>query len=49
MTTQVKPIIRALMAGEAQALLARNQVDRIAFSLHHRVDVEPSLKERAVA
>jgi hypothetical protein len=41
MTIQPKPIIRALRGDEAQALLARNQVGRIAFSLHDRVDVEP--------
>ncbi|MDQ6887645.1 MAG: pyridoxamine 5'-phosphate oxidase family protein [Gemmatimonadota bacterium] len=41
MTIHGKPIIRALRGDEAQALLARNQVGRIAFSLHDRVDVEP--------
>ncbi len=41
MTPQAKPIIRALSGGEAQALLGRNHVGRIAFSLQDRVDVEP--------
>ena len=37
----VRPIVRALRAEESRALLERNQVGRIAFSLHDRVDVEP--------
>lgn len=35
------PIVRSLRAEESRALLARNNVGRIAFSLHDRVDVEP--------
>ena len=41
MTTHGRPIIRELKGDEAQALLARNHVGRIAFSQHDRVDVEP--------
>jgi len=41
MATHVKPVIRVLNGDEAQALLARNRVGRIAFSQHDRVDVEP--------
>ncbi|GAC1461003.1 MAG: hypothetical protein PVSMB1_11330 [Gemmatimonadaceae bacterium] len=41
MPVHAKPIIRVLTGNEAQALLTRNQVGRIAFSLHDRVDVEP--------
>src|SRR6478672_13615462 len=41
MPIHVKPTIRALRGDEAEALVARNQVGRIAFSLHDRVDVEP--------
>lgn len=37
----VRPIIRALKGDEAQALLLRNHVGRLAFSLHDRIDVEP--------
>jgi hypothetical protein len=38
MTTQGKPTIRALRGDEAQALLVRNRVGRIAFSLHDVYD-----------
>ena len=41
MTTQLKPIIRTLRGDEAQALLLRNRVGRIAYSFHDRVDIEP--------
>ena len=41
MPNHVKPIIRVLKGNEAQALLARNHVGRIAFSQKDRVDVEP--------
>lgn len=41
MTPTGKPIIRALTGDEAQALLSRNQVARIAFSHRDRVDIEP--------
>ena len=33
--------MRPLTGDEAQALLARNSVGRLAFSMHDRVDVEP--------
>jgi hypothetical protein len=36
-----KPTIRALTGDEAEALLARNSVGRLAFSHHDRVDIEP--------
>jgi nitroimidazol reductase NimA-like FMN-containing flavoprotein (pyridoxamine 5'-phosphate oxidase superfamily) len=36
-----KPVIRPLQGDEAQALLARNHVGRIAFSQKDRVDIEP--------
>jgi hypothetical protein len=41
MTIKSKPLIRVLRGDEAQALLARNHVGRIAYSEHDRVDVEP--------
>ncbi|MBC7788614.1 MAG: pyridoxamine 5'-phosphate oxidase family protein [Anaerolineae bacterium] len=41
MTIYVKPTIRSLRGDEAQALLVRNSVGRIAFSQHDRVDIEP--------
>ena len=41
MSLLATPIIRALRGDEAQALLSRNCVGRISFSLHDRVDVEP--------
>ncbi len=41
MSTHVIPTIRAMRGEEAEALLTRNHVGRIAFSLHDRVDVEP--------
>src|SRR5688572_18133529 len=41
MTTQVKPIIRVSRGDEAEALLVRNHVGRIAYSEHDRVDIEP--------
>ena len=37
MTDQSRPLIRALRGDEAQALLARNRVGRIAFAFHDRV------------
>ncbi len=36
-----KPHIRDLTRDECTALLARNNVGRIAFSFHDRVDIEP--------
>jgi hypothetical protein len=41
MTLTAKPVVRALKGEEAQALLVRNSVGRIAFSHHDRVDIEP--------
>ena len=41
MPSQSKPIVRALTGDEAQALLVRKHIGRIAFSIHDRVDVEP--------
>lgn len=40
MPTHIEPVIRALTPSEAEALLSRNQVGRIAFSFHDRVDIE---------
>jgi hypothetical protein len=37
----IKPVIRSLKGDEAEALLLRNRVGRIAFTMHNRVDVEP--------
>ncbi|GAC1515910.1 MAG: hypothetical protein NVS1B4_08380 [Gemmatimonadaceae bacterium] len=37
----MKPTIRELKGDEAQLLLVRNRVGRIAFSFHDRVDIEP--------
>jgi nitroimidazol reductase NimA-like FMN-containing flavoprotein (pyridoxamine 5'-phosphate oxidase superfamily) len=39
--THDKPVIRALRGEEAEALLTRNHIGRLAFSMHDRVDVEP--------
>ena len=41
MSIHAKPIIRALRGDEAQALLIRNRVGRIACSQQDRVDIEP--------
>jgi nitroimidazol reductase NimA-like FMN-containing flavoprotein (pyridoxamine 5'-phosphate oxidase superfamily) len=41
MAADTKPVVRALKGDEAQALLARNSVGRIAFAHHDRVDIEP--------
>jgi len=41
MTSSGKPIIRELNGDEAQSLLVRNNVGRIAFALHDRIDMEP--------
>jgi hypothetical protein len=41
MINYLKPTIRLLRRDEAQEILARNQVGRIAFSFHDRVDIEP--------
>jgi len=37
----IKPDIRELKGDEAQALLVRNNVGRIAFAYRDRVDIEP--------
>ena len=36
-----KPLFRKLGRAEIEQVLARNNVGRIAFSLHDRVDIEP--------
>jgi uncharacterized protein len=36
-----RPQFRELTRSECEALLARNNVGRMAFSLHDRVDIEP--------
>jgi hypothetical protein len=41
MITHEKPVIRSLKGDETQALLARNNVGRLAFAFHDRVDIEP--------
>ncbi len=41
MPTITKPTFGRLTPEESHALLARNHVGRIAFSLHDRVDIEP--------
>lgn len=41
MPRHVLPTTRAMRGDEAEALLTRNHVGRIAFSLHDRVDMEP--------
>ena len=41
MNLSTSPIIRPLTADEADALLARNWIGRIAFAAGDRVDVEP--------
>lgn len=41
MTNDSKPTIRVLRGDEAEALLIRNRVGRLAYSQNDRVDVEP--------
>ncbi|MFL5606374.1 MAG: pyridoxamine 5'-phosphate oxidase family protein [Gemmatimonadaceae bacterium] len=41
MATTTSPQFRDLTSDEAHALLGRNNVGRIAFTLHDRVDIEP--------
>jgi nitroimidazol reductase NimA-like FMN-containing flavoprotein (pyridoxamine 5'-phosphate oxidase superfamily) len=36
-----KPLIRTLTKEEAEAMLARHTVGRLAYSFHDRVDIEP--------
>ena len=39
--TSKPPRIRSLSRAEIDAILARNHVGRVAYSLHDRVDIEP--------
>ena len=41
MTHEKRPTIRVLRGEEAESLLARNWIGRIAFAFHDRVDIEP--------
>jgi hypothetical protein len=41
MTTRKTPAFFELTQGEAEELLTRNHVGRLAFSFHDRVDIEP--------
>jgi nitroimidazol reductase NimA-like FMN-containing flavoprotein (pyridoxamine 5'-phosphate oxidase superfamily) len=41
MTSNASPTIRTLGEDEGRALLARQHVGRLAFTLHDRVDIEP--------
>jgi nitroimidazol reductase NimA-like FMN-containing flavoprotein (pyridoxamine 5'-phosphate oxidase superfamily) len=41
MTSNASPTTRTLGEDEARALLARQHVGRLAFTLHDRVDIEP--------
>jgi nitroimidazol reductase NimA-like FMN-containing flavoprotein (pyridoxamine 5'-phosphate oxidase superfamily) len=41
MSTEAKPVIRALNEAETEALLARNHVGRLAYARDNRVDIEP--------
>ena len=41
MTIHAKPIIRELKGNEAEALLGRNHVGRIAYAQKDRIDIEP--------
>jgi nitroimidazol reductase NimA-like FMN-containing flavoprotein (pyridoxamine 5'-phosphate oxidase superfamily) len=41
MTQSGKPIIRVLDGSQAEALLARNRVGRIAYAQQDRVEIEP--------
>jgi nitroimidazol reductase NimA-like FMN-containing flavoprotein (pyridoxamine 5'-phosphate oxidase superfamily) len=41
MTASGQPVARELSADEANALLARNTIGRIAFCWENRVDIEP--------
>jgi nitroimidazol reductase NimA-like FMN-containing flavoprotein (pyridoxamine 5'-phosphate oxidase superfamily) len=36
-----RPVVRELTADECQTVLARNNVGRLAFTFHDRVDIEP--------
>ena len=41
MRDEDRPVVRAMRGEEAEALLRRNHVGRLAFALMERVDVEP--------
>lgn len=41
MPTIAAPSVQIMKGHEAEALLTRNEVGRIAFFQHHRVDIEP--------
>lgn len=41
MTIHEKPVIRELKGSEAEALLLRNHVGRLAYSQKDRIDIEP--------
>jgi len=41
MSTATKPTIRELTQDESRALLVRNHIGRLAFTLRDRVDIEP--------
>jgi nitroimidazol reductase NimA-like FMN-containing flavoprotein (pyridoxamine 5'-phosphate oxidase superfamily) len=41
MTTAPSPKLQPMSEEDARALLARNNVGRLAFTLHDRVDIEP--------
>lgn len=41
MTEATTPVFRELTRDEIDALLARNNVGRIAYAFHDRVDIEP--------
>jgi nitroimidazol reductase NimA-like FMN-containing flavoprotein (pyridoxamine 5'-phosphate oxidase superfamily) len=40
-TLDPKPVIRALTKDEAEEMLTRHTVGRLAYSFHDRVDIEP--------
>jgi nitroimidazol reductase NimA-like FMN-containing flavoprotein (pyridoxamine 5'-phosphate oxidase superfamily) len=41
MEKSARPVFGTLSPGDCEALLARNWICRLAFSLHDRVDIEP--------
>lgn len=41
LTTPATPVFRELSRAECDEMLARNNVGRVAFSFHDRVDIEP--------
>lgn len=40
-TSPATPVLRELSRAECDEMLARNNVGRVAFSFHDRVDIEP--------